>query len=91
MVNRQLGRLAFALHFPIPIPPPALHYHKFAMIARQIRLASRAFAQQAARRAFSTSRPTLAEVEVTVDGKKIMIEAGSVRPPPTIERSEILC
>ncbi|KAK9382473.1 uncharacterized protein V2V93DRAFT_365218 [Kockiozyma suomiensis] len=47
------------------------------MIARQIRLASRAFAQQAARRAFSTSRPTLAEVEVTVDGKKIMIEAGS--------------
>ncbi|KAK9490590.1 hypothetical protein V1508DRAFT_424428 [Lipomyces doorenjongii] len=50
------------------------------MIARHVRLlreSAALVANAATRRGFSSSRRAMAEVEVTVDGKKVMIEAGS--------------
>ncbi|KAK9323643.1 hypothetical protein V1517DRAFT_319954 [Lipomyces orientalis] len=50
------------------------------MIARHVRLlrsSAALVARVPARRGFSSSRRVMAEVEVTVDGKKVMIEAGS--------------
>ncbi|KAK9365587.1 hypothetical protein V1509DRAFT_632786 [Lipomyces kononenkoae] len=50
------------------------------MIARHVRLlhnSAALVANAASRRGFSSSRRAMAEVEVTVDGKKVMIEAGS--------------